>query len=67
MWVLTFKTLSGPVRSFSKIFCTRFEALSGARKLKDFSAQKTNDAQYIAGTGSLHGIAYTWSVEMAAI
>ena len=64
MWVLTFKTSGGPVRSAGKIFRTRFEALSGARKLKNFTADRIDDAGFISGTGKLHGIEYTWSIEM---
>lgn len=67
MWVLTFKTLCGPVRVASKIFRTRLEALAGARKLKQFTAGKTDDGQYLAGTGSLHGVEYMWSIELAAV
>lgn len=67
MWVLTFKTLTGPVRMASKIFQTRLEAMTGARKLKQFAADKTDDAQYIAGTGTMHGIEYMWSIELASV
>lgn len=67
MWVLTFKTLCGPVRMASKIFRTRFEALTGARKLKQFAADKTDDGQYLAGTGTMHGIEYMWSIELATV
>jgi hypothetical protein len=67
MWVLTFKTLCGPVQTASKIFQSRLEALTGARKLKQFAAEKTNDGQYLTGTGSLHGVDYMWSIELAVI
>ena len=67
MWVLTFKTLCGPVRMAIKIFRTRLEAFTGARKLKQFTADKTDDGQYLAGTGSLHGVEYVWSIELTAV
>lgn len=67
MWVLTFKTLSGPVATAGKIFRTRLEALTGARKLKEFKADITGDPEYIAGTGKLHGTEYTWSIELATV
>ena len=51
----------------SKIFRTRLEAFTGARKLKKFTADKTDDGQYIAGTGSLHGVEYVWSIELTAV
>ena len=67
MWVLTFKTLCGPVRMASKIFQTRLEALTGARKLKQFTTCKTDDGQYLTGTGWLHGVEYMWSIELATV
>jgi hypothetical protein len=65
MWILTFKTLCGPVRMASKIFQTRLEAMAGARKLRQFTTDKTDDGQYLAGTGLMHGVEYMWSVEQA--
>jgi len=66
MWLLTFKTDSGPVRSASKIFSTRLEALARARKLGLYIADKTDDWQYVSGRGVLYGVQYNWSVELAA-
>ncbi len=67
MWVLTCKTLSGPVRMASKICQTRLEAMSAVRKFKQFIVDKTDDGQYIAGSGSLHGVEYMWSIELATV
>ena len=65
MWVLTCKTLSGPVRTACKVCQSRLEALSAVRKFKQFAVDKTDDAEFMAGTGLVNGVEYMWSIELS--
>ncbi len=67
MWVLTCKTLSGPVRTACRVCQSRLEALTFVRKFKQFAADKTDDGQFMTGTGEINGVEYMWSIELATV
>ena len=64
MWVVTFKTVCGPVSTASRICKSRLEALRVVRKMKDFIAERIDDSEYISGKGSMHGVEYCWAIQM---
>ena len=35
--------------------------------MTEFTTGKTDDGQYLTGTGSLHGVEYMWSIELAGV
>lgn len=67
MWVVTCKTLSGPVSTACKICQSRLEAMSAVRKFKQFTADKTDDGEFMTGTGLVNGVEYRWSIEMSGV
>ena len=64
MWVVTFRSLCGPIQKASSVCSTRMEAIYKISKLKKFRAVSIANLKHLTGTGSAHGIFYEWSVDL---
>lgn len=64
MWVVTFRSLCGPIKKASSVCSTRMEAIFKVSKLNKFRPVSIADSRHLTGTGSIHGIFYEWSVDL---